>query len=84
MNEIGLFAKKHKLNFLAIQESKMENLDMCMVRSFWRNVAFSPSRGAWGSIIAIWDLDVIAHKKIVTSDSFVAIEAIRMKSGLNI
>lgn len=49
--------QKHKVNFLAIQESKMEVMDLVAIRSFWGNLsfshAFSPSRGASGGIIVI-------------------------------
>lgn len=30
----------HKINFLAIQETKMEDVDLATVRSFWGNSSF--------------------------------------------
>ena len=58
---IRTLCHKHKINFLAIQETKMKVIDLVTVRSFWGNNSFShavsPSRGVSGGILIIWDLD---------------------------
>lgn len=56
----------YKVNFLAIQETKMEYIRLISVRSFWGNIscmhALSPSRGASCGILAIWDPGCINQK----------------------
>lgn len=79
---------KHKVNFLSIQESKLSNVDFGVVCFFWGNSSsshvFSPSRGASGGNITIWDPVVISHNNIVISYFFVMVEATWWNSGLNI
>lgn len=54
---IRSLCNKHKVIFLAIQESKLENLDLLMVHSFGGNAffchVFTLSRKVLGGIIAI-------------------------------
>lgn len=80
--------QKHKVNFLAIQESKMEVMDLVAIRSFWGNLsfshAFSPSRGASGGIIVIWDPDYISKKRVIISGYFVAVEARWLRKNLEV
>lgn len=56
---VKILCYKHKVNFLAIQETKMETLDLGVVCSFWENTSFShvfsPSQGASGVILVIWN-----------------------------
>lgn len=44
--------------------------------------AFSPSSGASGGILAIWDVDLISQNRISIHDGFVVIEAVWVRSGL--
>ncbi|XP_023769286.1 uncharacterized protein LOC111917882 [Lactuca sativa] len=59
-----------------------------MARSFWGNYsfmhAFSPSRAASGGILAIWDVDLISHNHVSVHDGFVVIEAVWVRSGLQV
>lgn len=77
---------KHKVNLLAIQETKMEVIDVCIARSFWGNnsfsYVFSPSCGASGGILLLWDLDAIIVNSSHISANFTIIEAIWASSGL--
>ncbi|KAL4581287.1 hypothetical protein LXL04_017498 [Taraxacum kok-saghyz] len=48
---------KHKINFLTVQETKTESVDIFTVRSIWGNPVFShewsPARGQSGGIWVI-------------------------------
>lgn len=61
---------------------------MFTIRSFRGNVSFSyassPSRGALGGIIAIWDPDCISKKKITLSNHFIAVEAIWVRTNMEV
>lgn len=79
---------KNKVNLLAIQETKLEDVDVRMARSFWGNnsfsYVFSPSRGVSGGILLLWDLDSISLQSSHISDDFTVIQAIWSSSGLPI
>ena len=70
---------KHKVNFLAIHETKKEVIAMQIVRLFWGNLScmfeWSPSRGALGGILVIWSPYSFKRTQVVTQDSFAVIEA---------
>ena len=57
---------KHKVNFLALQETKMEMVDDFLVRRLWGNTKFifshSASVGASGGILCVWDPGVFIKK----------------------
>lgn len=59
-----------------------------MVRSLWGNSSFmhtfSPSRGAFDSVLFIWDLDSISHNRVFIHDGFVAIEVVWVRSALQV
>lgn len=75
------------MKFLGIQESKLEVVDLFVARSFGGNPsfhhAFSPSRGASGGIIVIWNPDVISQTNVIISGYFVVVESNWMRSGLD-
>lgn len=79
---------KFKINVLAIQETKLELIDYLMVRSFWGNVSFSyaysPSHGASGGILVIWDHNRFSKKRVISSDWFVAVEGVWVSSGVEV
>ena len=63
---IKALTNSYKLNFLAIQETKMESMDIRCVRSCWGNSGFDHihgnSVGNSGGILCVWDPN--AFKKI--------------------
>nr|KAJ0194928.1 hypothetical protein LSAT_V11C700368870 [Lactuca sativa] len=76
------------VNFWAIQETNIENVDFISVCSFGGNLpfshAFSSSHGASGGIILIWDLNHFVHNRVIISDLYVAVEGVRSVSGLDV
>lgn len=71
---------KYKTNFLAIQETKKELIDLSLLRSSWGNLAFShafsPSHGASGGILVVWDPNIFIYNKVTISDWYVAVEGV--------
>ncbi|KAL4557832.1 hypothetical protein LXL04_036026 [Taraxacum kok-saghyz] len=69
---------KHKVNFLALQETKMESVDDFFVRRLWGNsnfkFSFSDSVGASGGILCVWDSGVFVKRRAALSDYFVLLE----------
>ena len=59
-----------------------------MARSFWGNSsfmhAFCPSHGASRGILAIMDVNLISHSHVSIHDGFVVIEAVWVRSGLQV
>lgn len=78
----------HKVNFLAIQETKLEDINLSLMRYFWGNLSFmhsfSPPGGASGGILAIWDLSYISHKRVISTNWYVVVDAVWQNSGLNV
>nr|GEY40753.1 hypothetical protein [Tanacetum cinerariifolium] len=70
--------RKHRVNFVAIQETKMENIDLFSIKEVWGNLAFdyaiSPSVGFSGGILYAWDLNLFIKDNVTSSDSFLAIQ----------
>ncbi|GJV46146.1 RNA-directed DNA polymerase, eukaryota [Tanacetum coccineum] len=62
---------------MAIQETKMENIDLFSINALWGNYAFeyafSPSVGYSGGILYVWDQTMFIKDSVTISDSFVAI-----------
>ncbi|GKB87478.1 RNA-directed DNA polymerase, eukaryota, partial [Tanacetum coccineum] len=50
---------KHRINFVAIQETKMEKIDLFSIKALWGNFCFDyvlcPSIGYSGGILCVWD-----------------------------
>nr|GFA86543.1 RNA-directed DNA polymerase, eukaryota [Tanacetum cinerariifolium] len=69
---------KHRVSFVAIQETKMENIDLFSIKTLWGNFAFdyvfSPSVGYPGGILCAWDPNLFHKDNSIVSDSFVAIK----------
>ncbi|GJS90564.1 RNA-directed DNA polymerase, eukaryota [Tanacetum coccineum] len=69
--------RKHKVNFVAIQETKIEKINLFSINSLWGNVsydyAFSPSVGYSGGILCVWDSNMFVKESVTISDLFVAI-----------
>nr|GEW22293.1 RNA-directed DNA polymerase, eukaryota, nucleotide-binding alpha-beta plait domain protein [Tanacetum cinerariifolium] len=69
--------RKHKVNFVSVQETKIENINLFSINSLWGNVsydyAFSPFVGYSGGILCVWDSNMFVKESMTISDSFVAI-----------
>nr|GEZ55794.1 RNA-directed DNA polymerase, eukaryota [Tanacetum cinerariifolium] len=68
---------KNKINFIAIQETKMERISHMDVKLMWRNSNYdytcSESLGSSGGILCIWEETMFKKDYVTISDSFVAI-----------
>ncbi|GKB37766.1 RNA-directed DNA polymerase, eukaryota [Tanacetum coccineum] len=68
---------KNKINFIAIQETKMECISHMDVKFMWGNSNYdyvcSDSLGNSGGILCIWEESVFKKDYVTISDSFVAI-----------
>ncbi|XP_071741172.1 uncharacterized protein [Rutidosis leptorrhynchoides] len=66
---------KHGIQFLGVQETKMEKLEPFRIKCMWGNFCFeyacSLSRGRSGGILSIWDPNVLTKDQIWCSDNFV-------------
>ncbi|GJY83471.1 putative RNA-directed DNA polymerase, eukaryota, reverse transcriptase zinc-binding domain protein [Tanacetum coccineum] len=70
----------NKVNFLAIQESKMLQVDLWMLRQIWGNVHFdfasTSTRGMSGGIICLWNSLVFRKSRITCNDNYVVIDGL--------
>ncbi|GJU76274.1 RNA-directed DNA polymerase, eukaryota [Tanacetum coccineum] len=70
-------AFKYKLNFLAIQETKMSSVSLMDVKFMWGNSNFdyvcSGSLGASGGILCMWEASMFKKDNATISDNFVAL-----------
>ncbi|GJU13564.1 RNA-directed DNA polymerase, eukaryota [Tanacetum coccineum] len=68
---------KHRVNFVSIQETKMESIDLFSINALWGNwnfdFAFSPSVGSSGGIVCVWDQSKFIKEHISKTDYFVAL-----------
>ncbi|GJU80207.1 RNA-directed DNA polymerase, eukaryota [Tanacetum coccineum] len=68
---------KYKVSFVAIQETKVEKIDLFSLRNLWDNFlydfAFSPSVRYSGGLLCVWDSNLFSKDSVTISDSFVAI-----------
>ncbi|GKD54390.1 RNA-directed DNA polymerase, eukaryota [Tanacetum coccineum] len=62
---------------IALQETKMEKMDLFSIKALWGNLsfdyAFSPSIGYSGGILCVWDPRLFVKDNSTVSDSFLAI-----------
>ncbi|GJR88484.1 RNA-directed DNA polymerase, eukaryota, reverse transcriptase zinc-binding domain protein [Tanacetum coccineum] len=79
---------KNKVNFLAIQETKMEKIDLFSVRRCWGNFAFdylhSNSVGNSGGILCVWDPNAFWKNNYTISDYVVIIRGVWLKRGTDL
>lgn len=79
---------KHKVNFLAVQETKMEMMEMGIVRHCWGNYAFDylhgDSVGNSGGILCVWDSLVFRKSDHTISDYFVLLRGVWLTSGFDL
>ncbi|GJR00458.1 nucleotide-binding alpha-beta plait domain-containing protein [Tanacetum coccineum] len=78
---------KNKVNFLALQETKMDNMDLLCVRTCWGNLAFdyvySDSVGNSGGILCVWDPNSFCKSNVTISDYFVMVRGVWRLTGQN-
>ncbi|GJZ01186.1 RNA-directed DNA polymerase, eukaryota [Tanacetum coccineum] len=76
---------RNKVNFLALQETKMENIDLIYVKMCWGNLAFdyvhSDSVGNSGGILYVWDLNSFCKSNATISDYFVMVRGVWRLTG---
>ncbi|GJX77763.1 RNA-directed DNA polymerase, eukaryota [Tanacetum coccineum] len=69
---------QNKVNFMSLQETKMETVDNFCIKNCWGNLSFesefSASVGYSGGILCIWDPSVFRKYNSTISDYFVAIQ----------
>nr|GEX60977.1 RNA-directed DNA polymerase, eukaryota [Tanacetum cinerariifolium] len=68
---------QHKVNFLALQETKMDRITHMDVKFIWGNSNYqfmsSDSVGNSGEILCIWEATVFKKAYVTVSDNFIAI-----------
>ncbi|GJZ71450.1 RNA-directed DNA polymerase, eukaryota, partial [Tanacetum coccineum] len=68
---------KHKVNFLSVQETKLDCISDMDVKVLWGNYKFeytiSEAVGNSGGILCVWDPNVFRKEHHVVSDNFVAL-----------
>nr|GEZ64241.1 RNA-directed DNA polymerase, eukaryota [Tanacetum cinerariifolium] len=76
---------KYQVNFAAIQETKLENIDQLMINMLWDNYSYefsySPSVGFCGRLLCIWDSRKFVKYNVTISDSFLAIRSTLVSSS---
>ncbi|GKA40994.1 RNA-directed DNA polymerase, eukaryota, partial [Tanacetum coccineum] len=69
-----------EVNFLALQETKMNDMHIQCVRACWGNLTFdyvhSAAVGNSGGILCVWDPNFFVKDSVTVSDSFVMIRGI--------
>nr|GEY24798.1 RNA-directed DNA polymerase, eukaryota, reverse transcriptase zinc-binding domain protein [Tanacetum cinerariifolium] len=79
---------RNKINFLALQETKMENMDIVCVKNCWGNLGFeyvhSDSVGNSGEILYVWDPNSFCKSSVTISDSFVMMRGVWRQSGKDV
>ncbi|GJU93005.1 RNA-directed DNA polymerase, eukaryota [Tanacetum coccineum] len=68
---------KHKVNFIALQETKMDRVTQMDVKFIWGNSNYqyvsSDSVGSSGGILCVWEATVFKKDYATVSDNFIAI-----------
>ncbi|GJS58787.1 RNA-directed DNA polymerase, eukaryota [Tanacetum coccineum] len=68
---------KHNVNFLALQETKMDRITHMDVKFMWGNSNYqfvsSDSAGNSGGILCVWEVTVFKKDYVTVSDNFIAI-----------
>nr|GEY50189.1 RNA-directed DNA polymerase, eukaryota [Tanacetum cinerariifolium] len=78
----------HKVNFLTLQETKMDNISLIDVKCCWGNYAFeyvySPAVGTLGGILFVWEKSTFKKNNSTISDYFVMLGGSWLCSGVNL
>nr|GEV39388.1 putative RNA-directed DNA polymerase, eukaryota, reverse transcriptase zinc-binding domain protein [Tanacetum cinerariifolium] len=68
---------KNKVNFISLQETKMESMSQMDVKILWGNNNFdyvvSDSLGNSGGMLCVWETNVFHKENVTISDNFMAI-----------
>nr|GEZ62574.1 RNA-directed DNA polymerase, eukaryota [Tanacetum cinerariifolium] len=76
---------KYKVNFLALHETKMENMNLLCVRLCWGNLDFEYARsnsvGNSGGILCVWDPNSFCKHSVTCSDYFVMVRGVWRSTG---
>nr|GEX73602.1 RNA-directed DNA polymerase, eukaryota, reverse transcriptase zinc-binding domain protein [Tanacetum cinerariifolium] len=79
---------RNKINFLALQETKMENMDIVCVKNYWGNLGFeyvhSDSVGNSGGILCVGDPNSLCKSSVTILDSFVMMRGVWRQSGKDV
>nr|GEU52410.1 putative RNA-directed DNA polymerase, eukaryota, reverse transcriptase zinc-binding domain protein [Tanacetum cinerariifolium] len=75
----------NKINFVAIQETKLESIDLFSIKELWGNLSFkfsfSPSVGYSEGILYVWDPACFVKENATISDNFVAVRGTWVSSA---
>ncbi|GKB54739.1 RNA-directed DNA polymerase, eukaryota [Tanacetum coccineum] len=75
----------NEVNFLTLQETKMESIELFDIKRCWRNFAFdyahSDSVGNSGRILCVWDSNTFMKLNATVSDYFVMIRGKWVTNG---
>nr|GFA60316.1 RNA-directed DNA polymerase, eukaryota [Tanacetum cinerariifolium] len=78
----------NKVNFLSLQETKMEVMDILCVKLCWGNIAFeyvhSDAVGNSGGILCVWDHICYYKENVMKFDSFVIIRGVWRATGVKL
>nr|GEW98655.1 RNA-directed DNA polymerase, eukaryota [Tanacetum cinerariifolium] len=76
---------KNKVNFLSLQETKMETMDLFSVKRCWGNLSFdyvhSEAVGNSRGILCVWDPNSFHKENSTISDSFVMVRVVWCPMG---
>ncbi|GKC54471.1 RNA-directed DNA polymerase, eukaryota, partial [Tanacetum coccineum] len=76
---------RHKVNFLSLQETKLESLEFFNIRRCWGNFNFdyvySSSVGYSGGILCVWDPKMFHKDNATVSDYFVMVRGKWIPNG---
>ncbi|GKC70983.1 RNA-directed DNA polymerase, eukaryota, partial [Tanacetum coccineum] len=79
---------KHGVNFLALQETKMESISHMDVKSIWGNSNYqfvvSGSIGNSGGILCVWEESIFKKVDVSISDNFIALYGIWLPTNSRI
>ncbi|GKC00696.1 RNA-directed DNA polymerase, eukaryota, partial [Tanacetum coccineum] len=79
---------KFQVNFLAIQETKMERINQMDVKYMWGNSNYnyvcSDSIGSSGGILCVWEKSVFRKENVTVSDNFIAIYGTWISNSLKV
>nr|GEV30049.1 RNA-directed DNA polymerase, eukaryota [Tanacetum cinerariifolium] len=76
---------KNKVNFLALQENNMENMELFSVKMCWGNFVFdyvhSDSTGNSGGILCVWDPNSFRKSNATVFNYFIMIRGVWRQTG---
>ncbi|GJY75406.1 RNA-directed DNA polymerase, eukaryota [Tanacetum coccineum] len=79
---------KNNVNFVSLQETKMECVDLFTLKKLWGNFSFdnaiSPSVGNSGEIVCMWEPSIFVKENVIVFDSFLLITGCWVPSGTKI